>query len=116
MRILEVRGRKSGNLYCLPVDLLEYEGKLYLVSPRGRGAWVQNAEACREVVLRRGSAAHSFAVHVIDNYQKPPILAAYLARFKKEVQRFFPVRAGSDLSNFVELADRYPVFELIHKD
>jgi hypothetical protein len=35
MRVLEVRGRKSGKLYALPVDLLADQGKLYLVAPRG---------------------------------------------------------------------------------
>ena len=33
MRVLEVKGRKSGRLYTLPVDLLSHEGRLYLVAP-----------------------------------------------------------------------------------
>ncbi len=34
-RVLEVRGRKSGEWRQTPVNLLTYEGNRYLVSPRG---------------------------------------------------------------------------------
>jgi hypothetical protein len=34
--LLQVRGRKSGKLYSTPIDLLEMEGKRFLVAPRGR--------------------------------------------------------------------------------
>ena len=54
MRVLEVRGRKTGKLYSLPVDLLERGSALFLVAPRGRTQWVRNAEAQGEVTLRRG--------------------------------------------------------------
>jgi len=34
-RVLAVKGRKSGEWRTTPVNLLTYEGKRYLVSPRG---------------------------------------------------------------------------------
>ena len=40
------------------------------------------------------------------------ILKAYLDRFKRTVQRYFPVAAGASVETFVPLAGRYPVFEL----
>ena len=112
MRVLEVRGRKSGKLYSLPVDLLSHEGRLYLVAPRGRAEWVRNAEASGSVVLRRGSRSQTYRLQAIADAQKPPILAAYLDRFRREVQRFFPLPAGSPADAFVPLAERYPAFEL----
>ena len=112
MRVLEVRGRKSGKLYALPVDLLPHGGKLYLVAPRGRAEWVRNAEASGSVVLRRGRRAQTYRLEAIPDAQKPPILAAYLDRFRREVQRFFPVAAGSPADAFAPLAERYPAFEL----
>src|SRR5579863_3127036 len=51
--LLEVRGRKSGNLYSTPINLLELKGKRFLVAPRGRTQWVRNAEAAGEITLRR---------------------------------------------------------------
>src|SRR5271169_5530689 len=51
--LLQVRGRKSGKLYSTPIDLLEMDGKRFLVAPRGRTQWVRNAEAAGEVTLKK---------------------------------------------------------------
>lgn len=112
MRVLEVRGRKSGKLYTLPVDLLPHAGKLYLVAPRGRAQWVRNAEASGSVMLRRGRRAEAYQLRALSDAEKPPILKAYLDRFRREVQRFFPVPAGSPVEAFASHASRYPAFEL----
>jgi deazaflavin-dependent oxidoreductase (nitroreductase family) len=113
MYLLEVRGRKSGRVYSTPVDLLSEGGKLYLVAPRGYTQWVRNAEAGGEVTLRRGRRAVRYRVRVLSEAEKPPILKAYLERFQREVQRFFPVAAGSALEGFQSLASQYPAFELL---
>lgn len=113
MRLLEVRGRKTGRTITLPVDLLPVEEKLFLVAPRGRTQWVRNAEAQGAVVLRRGSRSQRYGLRPLSGAEKPPILKAYLDRFHREVQQFFPVQAGSPLESFVALTDRYPVFELL---
>lgn len=52
-------------------------------------------------------------VRELPDAEKPAVLKAYLDRFKLTVQRYFPVRAGSPAADFVTLAPRYPVFELI---
>jgi len=112
MRVLEVRGRRSGQLYTLPVDLLEHEGGFYLVAPRGRTQWVRNVAASQRIVLRRGSARTEYALRALSDGEKPPVLKAYLDRFRSEVGRFFPVPAGSPVDAFVALAPRYPAFAL----
>jgi hypothetical protein len=53
--LLEVRGRKTGKLCSIPINLLERNGRRYLVAPRGRTRWVRNAQAAREITLKRGS-------------------------------------------------------------
>lgn len=112
MRVLEVRGRKSGKVRSLPVDLLDREGTLFLVAPRGRTQWVRNAEAQGEVTLRRGRQSDRYRLRPLSDAEKPPILKAYLDRFHREVQRFFPVTAGAPVDEFLPLAGRYPAFEL----
>jgi deazaflavin-dependent oxidoreductase (nitroreductase family) len=112
MRVLEVRGRKSGKLYSLPVDLLQFAGKTYLVAPRGHTQWVQNAEAAGVVTLRRGSSSARYSLRKLAAPEKPPVLKAYLDEFKSEVGRFFPVPAGSPAEAFAPIAERYPAFEL----
>jgi deazaflavin-dependent oxidoreductase (nitroreductase family) len=113
MRVLEVRGRTSGRLYSLPVDLLSEQGRLYLVAPRGYTQWVRNAEASGEVTLRRGARVERYRLRVLADTEKPPILKAYLDRFRREVQRYFPVPAGSAPERFAPLAPRYPAYELL---
>ena len=113
--LLQVRGRKSGKIYSTPIDLLEIDGKRFLVAPRGRAQWVRNAEAAGEVVLKKGSQRKTFGLRALSDDEKPAILKAYLDRFKREVQGYFPVAAGSPVEAFRELVQNYPAFELISK-
>jgi deazaflavin-dependent oxidoreductase (nitroreductase family) len=111
--LLQVRGRKSGKIHSTPIDLLEIDGKHFLVAPRGRTQWVRNAESAGEVTLKRGSQRQKFTLRALPDQEKPEILKAYLDQFKREVQRYFPVAAGSSVEAFRELVQSYPAFELI---
>jgi deazaflavin-dependent oxidoreductase (nitroreductase family) len=111
--LLQVRGRKSGKIYSTPIDLLERGGKRFLVAPRGRTQWVRNAEASGEVTLKKGSSRQRFNLRALSDQEKPEILKAYLDQFKREVQGYFPVPAGSPVETFRELVPSYPAFELI---
>ena len=111
--LLQVRGRKSGRVYSTPVNVLELEGKRFLVAGRGRTQWVRNAEASGEVALKKGWRSQRFRIRAVPNTEKPEILSAYLDRFRLTVARYFPVRAGSGPEAFAEVAERYPVFELL---
>ena len=115
MRLVQVRGRTSGRIYSTPVDLLEINGKRYLVAPRGRTQWVRNAEAAGEIVLKRGSDLRKFQLRALPEAQKPPILKAYLDNFRREVQPYFTVAAGSPAQDFIPIASNYPAFELLVK-
>jgi deazaflavin-dependent oxidoreductase (nitroreductase family) len=111
--LLQVKGRKSGKTYSTPIDLLELDGKRFLVAPRGRTQWVRNAEAAGEITLKKGSVRQRFGLRPVPDAEKPPILKAYLDRFKSEVQRYFPVAAGSPVESFRDLVESYPAFELV---
>jgi deazaflavin-dependent oxidoreductase (nitroreductase family) len=111
--LLQVSGRKSGKLYATPIDLLEKDGKRYLVAPRGRTQWVRNAEAVGEVTLKKGGFRQSFRLIAIPDAEKPALLKDYLDRFKTTVERYFPVPAGAPVQSFEALAANYPIFELI---
>jgi deazaflavin-dependent oxidoreductase (nitroreductase family) len=111
--LLEVRGRKTGKIYSTPIDLLEMNGKKYLVAPRGRTQWVRNAEAAGEVTLKKGGKRQKFRLRPIPDADKSPILKAYLDTFKREVQRYFPNPAGSTPESFAAVARSYPAFELL---
>lgn len=111
--LLQVRGRKSGKIYSTPIDLLEKDGKRFLVAPRGRTQWVRNAEAAGEITLKKGTLQQRFRLRGLSDEEKPEILKAYLDQFKREVQRYFPVAAGSSVEAFRGLVQSYPAFELV---
>jgi F420H(2)-dependent quinone reductase len=111
--LLQVRGRKSGKIYSTPINLLERKSRRFLVAPRGRTQWVRNAEAAGEVTLKKGASLLKFRLLPVGRMETPEILKAYLDDFKSEVQRYFPVAAGSPAGSFVEIAGSYPVFELV---
>jgi deazaflavin-dependent oxidoreductase (nitroreductase family) len=111
--LLQVRGRKSGKLFSTPVDMLELDGKRYLVAPRGRTQWVRNAEAAGEITLKKGTRRLKFRLRAIPDVDKPPILKRYLDSFRREVQTYFPIAAGSSVESFAAIAGSYPAFELL---
>jgi deazaflavin-dependent oxidoreductase (nitroreductase family) len=114
--LLQVRGRKTGRLYSTPIDLLQLRGKSYLVAPRGRTQWVRNVEAAGELTLKKGSKRERYTIRAIAEAERPEILKAYLDAFRAEVQRYFPVPAGSPVELFTAVAKSYPVFALIAAD
>ena len=114
--VLEVRGRSSGRTISLPVDLLELQGRQYLVCARGESQWVRNVRATGEIALIRTMRRRHYAVRELPAGERPPVLKAYLDRFAAEVQRFFSVPKGSPVASFATIADRHPVFELRLRD
>jgi|SRR5271169_507702 len=95
--VLEVRGRKSGRTFTLPVDPIEFERHRYLVCARGNSNWVRNARAAGEVALVRAMRRRRYAVREIPPGMRSPILKAYLERFAGEVQASSRYRRGRRL-------------------
>jgi deazaflavin-dependent oxidoreductase (nitroreductase family) len=114
-RVLEVRGRSSGQWRRTPVNLLTHEGARYLVAPRGETQWVRNLRASGEGRLCLGRRCEPFsAVEVVDPEEKAAILRAYLKRWKAEVGVFFE-GVGPDASEdeLRRIAPRHPVFRIV---
>lgn len=114
-RVLEVRGRKSGQARRVPVNLLDIGGHLYLVAPRGETEWVRNvrADGGRLALLIGRRRSEYVGTEVDDDATKVPLLREYLRRWKSEVGIFFEgVGPDSPDEAIAEIADRHPVFEL----
>lgn len=112
-RVLEVRGRSSGKPRRTPVNLLALDGQRYLVAPRGDTQWARNLRAAGEGRLLVGPRSETFGAVELRDDEKPPVLRAYLRRWKFEVGVFFD-GVGSDSPEEVlrEAAPRHPVFRL----
>jgi len=111
--LLSVPGRRTGEMRSVPVNLLQRNGKLFLVATRGNTQWARNTRASRKIFLTRGSLRMEFFVRLIPDSEKPAVLQSYLDRFKWMSWRFFPLAPNSPPAMFEPIAARYPVFELI---
>ena len=110
--LLEVRGRKSGRIYSTPINVLEHNGKRYIIAPRGDTQWVRNVVVNQNATLVKGAKREDIRLRAIAAEAKPEILKAYLDRYKLTVQRYFPIAAGSPTKDFEPLVARYPLFEI----
>ena len=112
-RVLAVRGRTSGAWRTTPVNLLELDGKRYLVAPRGETQWVRNMRAAGGGELRVGRRTEPFTAIELADADKPRVLRAYLKRWKLEVGVFFNgVGADAPEAKLLEIAPGYPVFRV----
>lgn len=113
-RLLEVRGRTSGQPRRTPVNLLTHEGRRYLVSPRGEGQWVRNVRAAGgRLATIVGRRREEWVGRELSGADKVPVLRAYLRRWKAEVGVFFEgASADSSDDELAAIAPRHPVFVL----
>ena len=112
-RELRVRGRTSGEWRSNPVNLLTVDGTQYLVAPRGITQWVKNLRVAHEGELRVGKRVEKFTATELSDDEKPPILRAYLKRWKAEVGVFFDgVTGDSSDDDLRRIAPDHPVFRI----
>jgi deazaflavin-dependent oxidoreductase (nitroreductase family) len=112
-RILEVRGRRSGEWRRTPVNLLTLDGERYLVAPRGQTQWVKNIRVSGEGRLLLGRRSEPITVTELADDAKPPLLREYLKRWKWEVGAFFGgVGPDSPDSELRRIAPDHPVFRI----
>ena len=115
-RVLETRGRQSGQPRRTPVNLLTIDGQEYLVSPRGHSQWVRNVRADGgrlTLILGRQRQAYLARELAADDPHTAQILRAYLKRWKAEVGVFFD-GTGPDSTDaeLAAIAPKHPIFEL----
>jgi deazaflavin-dependent oxidoreductase (nitroreductase family) len=112
-RILQVPGRKSGEVRETPVNVLTHQGNRYLVAPRGETQWVRNIRVSGAGGLRLGRKVERFRALEIPDEDKPDILRTYLRRWKAEVGVFFGgVSATSSDDDLRRIASNHPVFRI----
>jgi deazaflavin-dependent oxidoreductase (nitroreductase family) len=112
-RVLEVKGRKSGQWRATPVNVLDFEGARYLVAPRGHTQWVRNMRVSGGGRLKLGRKTEDFKAAELSPEAAVPILRAYLKKWKWEVGAFFD-GTGPDSTDaeLLAIAPDHPVFKL----
>jgi len=113
IRILQVKGRKSGKLYSVPIRLLELDGERYLVALQGKTFWVRNVRAQMTGQLKLGGRTTDFKAIELPDQEKVPILRAYLKRWwsvSKSLTTITSPEASDE--EILHAAPLHPVFEL----
>jgi len=111
--VLEVRGRTSGQWRRTAVNLLTVAGERYLVAPRGRTQWVRNLRASGEGRLVLGRRREPFTATEVPDDEKPPLLRAYIARWRIVLAAFFDdVGPDATEADLRRIAPRHPVFRI----
>jgi deazaflavin-dependent oxidoreductase (nitroreductase family) len=112
-RVLEVRGRKSGEPRRTPVNVLTHEGRRYLVAPRGHTQWVRNLRTSGEGQLLVGRRAEHFTAVELPDEEKPTLLRDYLRHWKWESGQFFGgVGPDAPDDELRRIAPDHPVFRI----
>ena len=111
--MLEVKGRKSGEWRQTPVNPLPFEGGRYLVAPRGDTQWVRNMRVSGGGRLVRGRKVEEFTATEVPLEERPPLLRAYLKKWKWEVGAFFDgVGPDSSDEELRRIAPDHPAFRI----
>lgn len=112
-RELSVVGRSSGQVRTVVVNVLDLDGRRYLVAPRGNAQWVRNVRAAGRAELRVGRRREAVAPIELSDDAKPPVIRAYLHRWKFELGAFFEgIDENATDEQIRAIAPGFPVFEL----
>jgi deazaflavin-dependent oxidoreductase (nitroreductase family) len=113
LRELRVRGRRSGEWRTTPVNLLELDGRRFLVAPRGTTEWVRNLRVAQGGELRLGRRVEAFVATELPDAEKPEVLREYLRRWRAEVKVFFDdLDEHATDDQLAAVAPGFPVFEV----
>ena len=117
--LLTVVGRTSGVPRTFPVAILELDARRYVQSPFGEVNWVRNLRAAGQAVVVRGGAHEPVAAVELAPEAAGPVFQAALGPYLRSrlgasiLVRTFGVRRDSTAEDFVALARRHPMFELV---
>lgn len=111
---LRIRGRKTGKLRGVVVNLLSIEGRQFLVSPRGNTQWARNARAAGQVEVGPRWRGRVVDIEELADDAKPEILKPYLERWYWEVKGHVGgLTPESTNEHLCAVAPSIPVFELV---
>jgi deazaflavin-dependent oxidoreductase (nitroreductase family) len=112
-RALRVRGRKTGKLRAVVINLLTIDGVDYLVSPRGNTQWARNVRAAGVVEVGPRWRRRSVSATEVEDAAKPELLKRYLDRWYWQVKGYVAgLTPESSDEQFRAAAPSIPVFVL----
>ncbi|MCW2733284.1 MAG: hypothetical protein JWR13_4100 [Mycobacterium sp.] len=113
-RALRIRGRNTGKLRGVVINLMTVQGRDYVVSPRGNTQWVRNARAAGQVEMGPRWRSRDVQISEVADDAKPELLKVYLKRWYWEVKGHVGgLTPDSTDEQIRAVAPSIPVFELV---
>jgi hypothetical protein len=113
-RALRIRGRNTGKLRGVVINLMTVQGRDYVVSPRGNTQWVRNARAAGQVEIGPRWRGRDVQISEVADDAKPGLLKVYLKRWYWEVKGHVGgLTPDSTDEQIRAVAPSIPVFELV---
>lgn len=111
---LRVRGRKTGKLRGVVINLMTVDGRDYVVSPRGNTQWARNARAAGRVEMGPRWRSREVRITELADDAKPELLKIYLKRWFWEVKGHVGgLTPDSSDDEIRAVAPSIPVFEVL---
>ncbi|MEX2159485.1 MAG: nitroreductase family deazaflavin-dependent oxidoreductase [Dehalococcoidia bacterium] len=111
--VLEVKGRKSGQVRTAVVNIVDYDGEMYLVAPRGNTEWSRNARAAGEATIRRARKSEHVRLDEVPAEQRAPIIRQYLSENAMVTKAHFGIDPKAPIEEFQRIAAEHPTFRII---
>jgi deazaflavin-dependent oxidoreductase (nitroreductase family) len=115
MRVLRVRGRRSGRVYDVPVRVATWNGQRHVLSMLGEAQWVRNLRAAGAAQLLVGRQVEPVVARELRAEEKAAFLTWYCQHPAYRLRA--RTALGADTANLTaaeidRLARQYPVFRL----
>jgi hypothetical protein len=113
-RVLEIRGRVSGQTHLVPIAVTSLAGSRYVVSPVRQRNWVQNLLADPRCVVRSRDTRESARATLLDDAGRvAEVVSCYIALMKAPwAVAQFPFPADADRARIEAAASGVAVFRL----
>ncbi len=107
---LSTTGRSSGERRTVIITPVDIDGTMYLVAPYGVVGWVKNVRANPQVTLSKGGATMRVHTVEVDGNEAGQVLLRYHHQNKKYVGEYMDIPGDGTLTDFISIAENYPVF------
>jgi len=116
LRVLEVRGRTSGEPRVAPIGVPQREGVRYLVSPTRAREWVRNVLAAGECTLVTAATREQYRVRLASANEAVPVMQEYVQGMARRGAQFavaqFPFAPDASTDEMRVQLDAVAVFRL----
>ena len=117
-RVIDIRGRRSGQVHAVPIAVITLDGRNYVVSPTRQRNWVQNLNADPTCTVRSRDSREPCRVTPVEDPQRvADVVSTYVKLMNAPwAVAQFPFPADANHTQIAMAADRVAVFELQSSD